>query len=238
MTLNQILTRLRTIAEAHQQVRSYRQGLVGDLFADHTAKYIAVCLQYVNGNLNTLQHFFSVNFRMFVVDLVNVSSGTKDNEDEVLSDTLSVLLDLVAQFNRPEYSDWKMSASNSAQVIIEGENDLHSGWYIDFSISAKFSQNTCAVPTTLEDLVTDTNVNTLVYDDTYTATGSETRTIVIPGLIDKKLLFLSRENTPLYKVTNLPDSLEFTFDDTTGTIVTGTDIGADERFHYLFRNKG
>jgi len=157
MTLNQVLKRIQTLALGHKQVRSYRKGLVSDLFADKTALYPAVCLQDNNGSISLGGHQATLNFRLFVFDLVHVSEDTKTNEDDVLSDTLSILMDLLAQMNNGNYSDWKISSDNSFQFLVEAENDMPAGVVIDISISFINAQNVCEVPTEIEEYTTTDN---------------------------------------------------------------------------------
>lgn len=151
MTLNSIIRRIRQIAEAHKQVRRFKTGLAADFFADHTAKYPACCLQYTAASI--ADGALTINFRMFLVDLVHVADETKANEDDVLSDTLQVLMDLYAEMNNNNYSDWRISTSGTMEAIIEGGEDMYAGWFLDFTIRTPFTQNICAVPT--EDIVED-----------------------------------------------------------------------------------
>ncbi len=236
MTLRQILKRVQTITEAHKQVRSFRIGLVSDLFADQTAKYMAACLQYVSGSVSTSTKRLTVNFRFFILDLEHVSQDAKTNEDDVLSDTVSVMLDLIAEFNNPALNDWRISTDNNLQVIQEGENDIVAGWYTDISISALFTQNICQVPTALIDLtpINPTDSDMTVFDLEYIADGTEGTTLSIPSLVGKKILLITRENGILYKVSNDPDTVEYTWDNS--EINLGLETIDKARFLILYRN--
>lgn len=155
MTLNQVLRRIKTLVLAHKQVRTYRKGLLQDLFDDKTALYPAVCLQDNNGSISLGGHQATLNFRLFVFDLVHVSDDTKSNEDDVLSDALSILMDLLTQMNNGNYDDWKVSADNSFEFLVEAENDMPAGVVIDISISFTYSQNVCQVPTDMTEYTTN-----------------------------------------------------------------------------------
>lgn len=242
MTLNQILRRLKTIALAHNQIRRFKTGLVGDLFADHTAKYMACCLQYTGGLLAITGGAVGINFRMFVLDLVHVSQDTKENEDDVLSDTLSVIMDLVTQINNGNYNDWKITLDSNFTAVVEHENDMCAGWYIDFTIRTPFTQNVCQIPS---DLVIDPNpgdmADKLVYDLKYIATGIEGNSLPTDGTIPqlailngKKLLFITREMSPIYKTSSNPDPAEYVWDNV--DVLLGTITNPGERFLFLYRN--
>lgn len=233
LTLNQVLLRIKTIAEAHNQVRSYQNGEISELFNDKTTKYVAVALQYVIGNVNIGGHQVTTNFSLMVCDLVNVSKDTRTNEDDVLSDTFSILMDLITQLNHPNYNDWRLSLSNNASAFVQRGGDMYAGWTIEFSISWIFPQNICEVPTDIN-VYEPTDNDYRVYDHEYIATGLEGTTLTISLLNGKYILHVIREGEPLHKVSNLPDSAEFT----TNMVDIGLGVApnAGERFLILYRN--
>lgn len=147
MTYNQIIRRIKTIAEAHQQVRRFGRGLLTDFLANKTDNYPAVLLQGAGGRFSMNGRSSTVNFRMFIVDLAHVSEDSKANELDVHSDMISVGLDLLTQFNNGNYNDWRISSDNNFQLLVESDGDMYAGVYVDFSISFMYSQNVCAVPT-------------------------------------------------------------------------------------------
>jgi hypothetical protein len=147
MTLNQIIRRIRTIAEAHSQVRTFAKGLVTDFLTDKTTSYPAVFLQNSAGNISLKGQASTLNFRMFVVDLVHVSEETKDNETDVHSDMISIAMDILTQMNNGSYNDWGLSSENNLQLLVETDGDMFAGVYVDFSLRFMFKQNVCQVPT-------------------------------------------------------------------------------------------
>jgi hypothetical protein len=234
MTLNQVNRRIKQIALAHKQVRNFYRGLVQDFLVDHTTQYCSVFLQDIGGTVSFSQKATLLNYRMWVLDLVHVSEDSKENEQDVLSDTLSIIMDLAAQMNAGLYNDWKISLDNNIQQQVEDDNDMVAGWYIDFTVSVMFTQNICAVPS---DLVIETPTDMpdkLVYDLEYFATGDEGTDLTIPTLAGQKLLFVGREGVVIHKVSNLPDSLQFTWDNT--TIKFGIPTNPGERYLFLYRN--
>lgn len=240
-TLNELIKRIRTLALAHKQIRRFATGLAGDLFADHTSKYPACCLQYTAGGISTTGHAITVNFRLFLVDLVHVSEDTKQNEDDVLSDMLSIMIDLVAEINNGNFNDWFLSSDNSLQAIVESENDLFAGWYMDFSIRMVFRQNVCEIPSDIFDYPNGDDSDSLsggvsraVYDLEYLADGTEGLTLSIPVLVGKKVLLVIREGDPLHKVSSSPDSVEYVWNDV--SITLGQAVITPKRFVILYRN--
>lgn len=234
MTLNNIINRIKTIALAHKQVRNFKKGLVSDFLTDKTTKYPSVFLQDNGGNISRTNGAATFSYRMFFMDLVHVSEDTKDNEQDVHSDMVSIAIDIIAQISSPEYNDWKINADNSLQLVVEDDGDMFAGCIIDFSISIMFKQDRCMIPS---DLIIDTTDNEMkiVYDEKYTADGTEGSTLTIPILAGKKVLFVTRESVVLYKVSSSPDSVEYTWNDTVITLGLPVQF-AGERFLILYRN--
>lgn len=148
MTLNQALRRIRTLAEAHSQVRTFARGLISDFLTDKTTAYPAIFLQNAGGTISLGRSMCALKFRMFFVDMVHVSEDSKENETDVQSDMISVAMDLLTQMNNGNYNDWRISSEDSLQLIAETDGDMYAGCFIDFTISFPYKQNVCEVPTT------------------------------------------------------------------------------------------
>jgi hypothetical protein len=234
MTLNQIRRRIKSIVLAHKQVRTFGIGPVSDIQAKKDVKYPLVSLRDLGGNISIVGKVTTVNYKMFFLDLINVSEDTRENEQDILSDMISVATDIVAQINNPNFSDWRISTDNSLQLVIDEESDYCGGCAIDFSISFMFTQNRCQIPT---DFFDETTTYDLMYDVKYTATGDEGNTIpssLIPEIAGKKILMITREFAPLYKVSNNPTASEFTWNKL--VIGLGSQTNPGERFLILYRN--
>lgn len=234
MTLNQVITRIRNLALAHNQVRSFYQGLVSDFLTDKTTKYPAVFLQDNGGTISLSGHSTKLSYRMFLLDLVHVSEDSKQNEQDVQSDMVSIAMDLFAQMNYGAYDDWKISADNNLQLVVENDNDLVAGCVLDFSISIMYSQNICQVPTDILNYIPTENDMKFLYDIEYIATGSEGTTLSIPDIEGKKILLITRGSAVIYKVSSSPSSSEYTWNDT--IIGLGAATNTNERFLILYRN--
>lgn len=247
LTYNQVLKRIESLALGHKQIRTFKRGLVSEFLSDKSVLYAAVFLQDNGAAINPDQHSASFSFRMFFLDLVHVSQDTKTNELDVLSDMFSVAMDIVSQMKYPDYYDWIISGANSLQMIVEGDGDLNAGWYLDFSIRIMYPQNVCEVPSTIIDYLPEEKEEMrLVYDLQYVADGSEGNLLIacplvptphtvphVPDLCGKKILLITREYSPLHRVSNLPLSSEFTWDDS--AILLGLPTLPGERFLILYR---
>lgn len=236
MTLNQVIKRCRQIAEAHKQVKSFYYGIPNDEDAEQTLRYPAVFLFDSPGTYDISGKMLTLGFRMDLADLVHVSENSKQNEQDVISDMLSVAGDLLAEFNHSSFTDWKVSASNTAEPFRENRGDLLAGITISFSISTPFTSDTCVVPTDELPVQFNTDDMKLVYDIEYVATVAGSALLVVPETIGKKILLITRENSVLHKVLSSPDPAEYAIADG-GTIQLGAPIGiTGERFLILYRN--
>lgn len=235
MTLNNVINRIKQIALAHKQVRNFQHGLVSDFINDHKTKYPSVFLQDNGGSIGTTGKLATtLAFRMFIVDLVHVSQDTKDNELDVHSDVISIAMDIITQINSGDYQDWALSTDNNLTLVVEEQSDMFAGCIIDFTIRIMFKQDRCQIPSDLN--ITDTDMK-YVFDVKYVATGNEGNTltsVAIPEIAGKKILLITRESTPIYKVSSNPDTAEYTWNDT--DIGLGAVANPGERFLILYRN--
>ncbi|MFT3679423.1 MAG: hypothetical protein QM791_04070 [Ferruginibacter sp.] len=247
LTLNQVLKRIETVVRAHRMVRDYQQqGLEPDFDNEHTVKYPSVNLMVQPGLISTAGKIARYGFKMTIEDLVNVAADTKSNEWDVVSDMNSIAQDFIAQFNNPNYDDWRFETDVNINYLFENSNDMAAGVVLDFSISVPYSQNACAVPSGLEIITEDNDDMKPVYDVAYIGNGTEGNTLdtetvgsslsVVKG---KKVLAVIREGAPLHKVSNEPDPAEYTWNDlvfTLGVPVNQPINGKGERFLILYRN--
>lgn len=234
MTLNQVIRRISQIALAHKQIRNFYQGRVSNFLTDKTTRYASVFMQDNGGRISITGHATTLNYKLFFLDLVHVSEDTKRNEQDVQSDMVSVAMDILAQINNGNYDDWKLSGDNNLQLVVEYDNDMVAGCIVDISLSIMFAQNICQIPTDLTNYIPIDTEMKLVYDEKYIATGAEGTTLSIPIIKGKKILFITRENNPIYKVSAFPDPVEYTWDDV--NIVLGVIVNPGERFLILYRN--
>lgn len=234
MTLNQVIDRIKRLSLGHKQVRTFKKGLVSDFLADKTIKYPAVFLQDNGGTISLSGHATSLSYRIWFVDLVHVSEATKDNEQDVHSDMVSIAMDLLAQMNNGQFDDWAISSDNSLQLVVENDGDMFAGVTVDFTVRIMFEQNICQVPTDIIDYTPTDESMKFLYDVSYTATGSEGTTLSIPDIVGKKILFITRGSAIIYKTSSAPTSSEYMWNDT--VITLGAATNPNERFLILYRN--
>ena len=238
MTYNQIIKRIQEIALAHRQVRNFYKGLVTDFLSEKTTLYPSVFLNdNGSGNISTQTKSTTFPFRLFILDLVHLSEDAKQNEQDVVSDMMSIAIDFIAQLSNDLYTDWRLSKQNTAQFVYEDENDFIAGVMIDFSISVQFTKDQCSIPTDGMPIQIDQEMK-IVYDLVYTTNGTEGSTLTIPELLGKRVMLVTRESLVIYKVSNNPNSTEYVWDNTNINLglPVNTEAPTGERFLILYRN--
>src|SRR6185437_13619848 len=119
MTLNQVIRRIKTLALDHRQLRNFYQGLATDWLTDKFTLYPSALLQFTGGSLSTAGKVLTLNYRLYLADLVHVSEDTKANELDIQSDMLLVMMDLMAQINYPAFNDWALSSEMQVQLFVK-----------------------------------------------------------------------------------------------------------------------
>jgi hypothetical protein len=239
MTLNQIVYQIKSIALSHKMIKSFFEGQVTDRLNDKGTKYPCCFLTLRNGSYDSSRGASIFNFSLVVVDLVNISKDTKKNQLDVESDSLQTLQDLFTQFSRPEYEGWRISESNSFNIIYEGDNDLHGGASLDLSISTRYSRDACGLHSNnvYQSIFNFANNGQLMktgltFDLTYVANGNEGSSITLPLLIGKGILLVVRENSVLFENSGVLSSNEFSFFN--GTITFGVPLNINEKILILY----
>lgn len=141
-TLNQINEILEGIANAHQQINSYGIGDLYDLVANGAVTYPLMFTVINPGTINGNR--MSLNLSLLFMDLVHKDQG---NELEVLSDTLQMGTDVVAQLRSPLYEDWFLVGDSvSFEDFTERFNDEVAGFKVDISLTLSEQFNLCSLP--------------------------------------------------------------------------------------------
>lgn len=143
LTLNQIVSELRTIQANHKQLKSFEFvngtfdfGASGAL----TYPFLGVISQQgsISGKVLTSK------FNLFFADLVHKD---QENDDEVWSDMQLVALDVFAEFR-----EWLMT--NNIELVgdatfsdfYESWDDEVSGWQLEITINQFYARDTCQIP--------------------------------------------------------------------------------------------
>ena len=143
-SLNQALNALQTIANNHLQLKgSFVFCDVADLEAKNELKYPLLWADVIPAQFGTKT--IDLNLQLTCVDMV--SKGL-ENEQDVLSDTLQILSDVVTTIRQePTYFDmFIISESLSATPIKDYYQDEVAGWVCNVTLQIENAYDLCAVP--------------------------------------------------------------------------------------------
>jgi hypothetical protein len=163
-TLNQILSLIENEANAHLQVKQFGQG---DVWEINPKELDYLVLWAIEEGVVLNERTLTYNIRLLAMD--RVLPG-EENEQEVMSDTIQVLLDFVAYFRQLHTTDLSIQTSVSLEPFTERFDDKVSGHACVLSITQPYDYNKCQIPHT---------TNFISTWDT-TQGGSASDTIVLP----------------------------------------------------------
>ena len=139
-TLNEILTIIETQANAHLQVKQYGHG---DVWEINPKELDYLVLWAIEESVVLSERTLTYNIRLLAMD--RVLPG-EENEQEVMSDTIQVLLDFVAYFRQLHTTDLSIQPSVTLEPFTERFDDKVSGHSCVLSITQPYDYNKCQIP--------------------------------------------------------------------------------------------
>lgn len=141
-TLNQVISQIKAIATAHEQIKSVWFGDLYDyLSRGDDNKYPSLFLDLTSANISGREINFS--FSLYFFDRV---LAEQSNETEVLSDQLLVAQDIIAQL-RYDYNDFDTDENVQINFFTEDTPDMLAGVKADITITYPFVSDRCQIPT-------------------------------------------------------------------------------------------
>tara|TARA_R110000823_G_scaffold20688_3_gene63099 strand:+ start:2864 stop:3397 length:534 start_codon:yes stop_codon:yes gene_type:complete len=147
-TYNNIIDSLSCVSLAHMKVHSVSTGDIDNIDTSGIVKYplVHIVPTAVVSGINTLTY----DFNILAMDLVQTDES---NEQDVLSDTLGIITDIIAQYkhgaNLGIYPDNKGvyaqidDSDFSLEPFTERFDNTVSGWNCNFSITMPHNYQTC-----------------------------------------------------------------------------------------------
>tara|TARA_R110001599_G_scaffold110671_4_gene274695 strand:+ start:13859 stop:14287 length:429 start_codon:yes stop_codon:yes gene_type:complete len=140
-TLNQVFQLIEDEAIAHQQVKQYGQG---DVWEINPKELDYAVLWAIEEGASVNERTLTYEIRLICMD--RVLPG-EENEEEVLSDTLSILLDFVAYFRQLHTTGILIQPSVSFEPFTERFDDKVTGHSCTLSLTQSYAYNKCQIPT-------------------------------------------------------------------------------------------
>lgn len=223
-TLNQVIARIRTLALSHSQVNDFYFGEAADFDTKGGAgdvSYPAVFLELVSGQIVRADHRTNYTFRILVADKEAVSHHAGENTTEVLSDTASILQDIIALMMDPTYNgSWEIGEQINMAHFTEDMGDYVAGFMAEVVVGVDFLADRCQVPSSEVSDETDFDMaRTKIV--TYTGTGAEGASFAVTGLAGATVLAAYRAGSYKRAITTTPT-------DSDKIKVTGTDLGSNK----------
>ncbi len=154
ITYNQIIKEFNDFADAHKQIQNFGNGDLWEIAERNQLLDFNYPLLWVADQPATMgDATFTWNFQILTMDLVNKD---EDNENDVKSDMIQVLLDLLAyleqKFNTTTNNvDWtkiQLVRSGNITSFTERFEDDVTGWGMSLGLRIPFNYDKCDIPIT------------------------------------------------------------------------------------------
>lgn len=141
-TLNQVIQNLKSVADCHDQLHSFK---FGDPWEFYTSGVATCAEQWVQIQPAVVtRNTIKFSFRTWLLDAVKRGEA---NELDVQSDMTLVAQDLVARYKHPDYN-WNFGTDqrNTLNYFTEYTPYQWSGVWFDFTIELMYPSDTCRIP--------------------------------------------------------------------------------------------
>ena len=146
ITYNQIIKEFQDFATAHRQINEFNTGDLWELTQKESLVELNYPMLFVQDSPATIGDGFITNgFNILVMDKAN--EGTV--ETEVKSDTLLILLDTIAYFEKLYTDNWKfvsIEKSGSISSFTERFDDTLTGWTMSMQLKQPLQYDECQIP--------------------------------------------------------------------------------------------
>ena len=153
-TYNNVVDTLKCIGEIHEQIKTVS---CGDIFEMDLDKMTLFPLMHINPvNVQANKQHLVLNFQIFVSDLVEPHLS---NEQEVLSDTMEICLDLISLYKHSDtlnFDDTSNTGTRGRRYWVESDYTLEpfterfenalTGWVFNLAITIEEIYSACDVP--------------------------------------------------------------------------------------------
>jgi len=151
VSYNQVIKQLNDFADSHKQVKSFGNGYLWEVVQHDQLQNFNYPLMWIVDQAAAVgDGDFTWNFQVIVMDIVRKDES---NENEVKSDCVQILIDLIAYFeqlnselNNVDWHQVQLVRSGSIDMFTERFEDELSGASIQLGLRFPQNYNYCEVP--------------------------------------------------------------------------------------------
>ncbi|QDP49368.1 MAG: hypothetical protein GOVbin2669_37 [Prokaryotic dsDNA virus sp.] len=151
-TYNNVVDTLKCLGQQHLQINTTTTGDIWDIDLDKNTLFPLLHIEPVNVDISLGQRVF--NYQIFIMDLVNEDNS---NEQEVYSDTLEILNDIIAllkhgeilyHYNTEDAEQARYFIDNNftCEPFTERFDNAVAGWVMSLGVIVENELNTCNIP--------------------------------------------------------------------------------------------
>lgn len=144
MTLNQIITQIKSFQQNHKQLKSLFAGLITDYDVNKSQDYPVLIVTWLPSTISDGRENFS--FTIGVFDKMNLDFS---NEIEILSDTRLIAKDFLAFIKtNPDFKTLSLDLPIELNPQVEKFDDGATGVFFDVNIYQPEFLDYCTIPST------------------------------------------------------------------------------------------
>ena len=149
---NNTIDVIKCIGEQHLNIKTVTNGDIWEIDLERTNIFPLFHINTVSVDINQGQRVF--NFQLFIMDLVEPNES---NEQEVMSDTLEIMTDIISVFKHGEILyTYDTSHGEEPRYFINDDFTCEpfterfansvTGWVMDIQVIVESELNSCNVP--------------------------------------------------------------------------------------------
>jgi len=150
-TINQLVSVWKDIATRHYQINGFGIGDEWEIGADKAYMHPVLWINPVSASMPSTDYgykTFEIDFEIRIFDLVNKDES---NENDVLSDTIDILKDIITEFKGHPYyvnSQLNIIGDIDFEAFTEEFDEQVSGWLTEISLMTPVLTTFCGIPAT------------------------------------------------------------------------------------------
>ena len=142
-TLNQIIERFETIATDHLFIERFGFGELSDIDVAGPNDVDYPLMWVVPQGADFDEQTLIYTLRVIIMDIDDTDDSKRN---EIMSDTLRTLIDVVKIFKNDDTYDWNITDMTNAVPFSQRFVDYTTGWFADVRIITDLDNNPCNFP--------------------------------------------------------------------------------------------